>query len=338
MKAFYITEPGKAAISDIPKPEPSADQVLLKVGLVGFCGSDLNTFRGRNPMTSLPLIPGHEVAATIEAIGKDVPERFKVGTNVTLSPYSSCGKCSSCRHSRPNACQYNQTLGAQRDGCMCEFITIPWQKLYSSESLTPTELALVEPLAVGFHAVDRGMVEMNDTVAVLGCGAVGLGAIAGASARAATVIGVDIDETKLAIAKKAGAKYVINSSRESLHEAFTEIAADGPDVIIEAVGIPETFKAAVEEVAFSGRVVYIGYAKQPVTYETKLFVQKELDIRGSRNALDDFTSVISLLEKGTFPINEVITKTVPLADAGKALADWDSAPSDFVKILVSLHS
>jgi threonine dehydrogenase-like Zn-dependent dehydrogenase len=338
MKALYIEQPGTTGIRDIGKPTPASEEVLLRVRIVGFCGSDLNSFRGKNPLVSFPRIPGHEIAATIEAVGDDVPPQFRAGLNVTLSPYTSCGVCPSCRRGRPNACRSNQTLGVQRDGALTEFVTVPWQKLHVSSSLSLRELSLVEPLTVGFHAVSRGSVTASDIVAVLGCGTVGLGAIAAAKFRNATVIAVDVDDRKLAVGRKAGAAFTINSQSEPLHDRLAELTrGDGPDVVIEAIGLPETFRAAVQEVAFTGRVVYIGYAKERVDYETKLFVQKELDILGSRNAAsEDFAGVIQMLEEGNFPVEDTITTVVPLDEAGKTLAEWDRNPGAFTKVLVEV--
>lgn len=337
MKAFFITEPGRTEIREVERPIPEAGNVLLRVRMVGYCGSDLNSFRGKNPMVTYPRIPGHEIAATVEQTGADMPRSIRAGMNVTLSPYTSCGKCASCLRDRPNACEHNQTMGVQRDGAMTEYIVAPWRKLYPSGKLALTELALVEPLTVGFHASDRGRVSKDDVAAVFGCGAIGLGAIAGAAFRGATVVAIDVDDAKLAIGRKAGAKHAVNSAAEPLHDRLRELTdGRGPDVMIEAVGLPATYRSAVEEVAFTGRVVCIGYAKEPVEFETKLFVQKELDICGSRNALGDFADVIRMLEAGTFPVDDVVTKVVPLAEAGEALRAWDANPAAFTKIIVNL--
>ncbi len=151
MKALVLQKPGQASIETIPDPVPADENVLLKVRMVGFCGSDLNSFRGLNPLVSFPRILGHEVSATIVGGRNSLP----AGTDVALSPYTSCGQCASCRRGRPNACQLNQTLGVQRDGALTEFIVMPAEKLYAAK-LTPKELCLVEPLTVGFHAVDVG--------------------------------------------------------------------------------------------------------------------------------------------------------------------------------------
>ncbi|MGH9512622.1 MAG: zinc-binding alcohol dehydrogenase family protein [Terriglobales bacterium] len=338
MKALVIKRPGEAVIEGIAEPPNPGrpEELLLKVQMVGLCGSDLNSFRGKNPMVTFPRIPGHEVSATIVEGSKQDP-RLTAGVNVTMSPYTSCGKCASCRRGRPNACQFNQTLGVQRDGAMTELITMPADKLYPA-SLSIKELCLVEPLTVGFHAANRGQVTRDDTVAVFGCGGVGLGAISGSHFLGGRTIAIDVDDAKLEIARKAGASDVINSKNNSVHRELLRLTEDrGPDVVIEAIGLPETFRAAVEEVAFTGRVVYIGYPKDLVTYETRLFVQKELDILGSRNALpEDFRSVISMLERGLFPVEDAVTTIIQLEEAPQILREWSEEPARFTKIMVNL--
>ncbi len=338
MKALVINAPGQTAVVERPQPSPAPNEVLLRVRLVGYCGSDLNTFRGLNPLVQYPRVPGHELGAVIEAAGRDVPAEWRAGLEVTLSPYTNCGQCAACRQGRFNCCRHNATLGVQRDGALTEYLVVPWQKLYRSPRLTLRELALVEPLTVGFHAVDRGRVTSADTVVVLGCGAIGLGAVAGAAFRQARVIAVDVDDAKLALARRCGAAETIHSQTSSLPDRLQELTGgDGPGVVVEAVGLPATFRAAVEEVCFAGRVVYIGYAKQPVEYETKWFVMKELDILGARNAAPaDFQNVIRMLEMGRFPVDGVISRTTTLAEAGTALKVWSDRPSSFTKIQISL--
>jgi threonine dehydrogenase-like Zn-dependent dehydrogenase len=340
MKAFYITEPGKTAVREAPaQPRPGAGEILLQTRLIGLCGTDLSTFRGKNPLVSYPRIPGHEIAATIVEMGADVPEEFRRGVDVTVHPGTSCGKCASCKRGRFNACKFNETLGVQRDGAMREYFTAPWQKVFRTDSLSLRELSLVEPLAVGFHAAVRGRVAADDVVAVIGCGTVGLGVIACAALRGARVIAVDLDDAKLALAQQAGAQYTIQSARQPVHETFLELTDGlGPDVVIEAVGVPDTYRMAVEEVAHTGRVVYIGWAKEPISYETKLFVHKELDILGSRNSLTEFPDVIAMLERKQFPVEATISATVSLAGAGDALTRWNAAPQDFTKILVEMDA
>jgi len=333
MKAFRMEAPGIAAIAEIPDLAVKQNEVLLQVKMVGMCGTDLNTYRGRNAMVTFPRVLGHEVAAVVVEGGGELA----AGTAVTISPYTNCGICPACRRGRVNACQRNETMGVQRDGAMTEYISVSREKVYAA-SLTLKELCLVEPLTVGFHAAARGRVNAQDCVAVFGCGGVGLGAIASAAFRGAETIAIDMDDAKLEIARKAGARHLIHSSREDLHARLSNITGgQGPDVMIEAIGLPQTFRAAVEEVAFTGRVVYIGYAKEPVAYETRLFVQKELDILGSRNALpEDFREVIRMLEAGRFPVGDAISAVVPMEDAARLLGEWSDAPAKFTKIMVQI--
>lgn len=336
MKAIQIIEPSKVKVVDIEKPLLKAGEVMVKLHYVGFCGSDLNTFLGRNPMVKMPVIPGHEVGATIEAVGENVPENLKPGMSVTLNPYTNCGMCAACRNGRVNACQFNETLGVQRGGVMTEYAVVPWQKIIVAEGLSPRDCALIEPMSVGFHAVSRAGVEDNEVVMVIGCGMVGLGAVVRASLRGAMVIAVDLDDEKLALAKHVGAAYVINSATENVHERVRQITDGmGADVVIEAVGSPATYVMAVDEVAFTGRVVCIGYAKSEVAFQTKLFVQKELDIRGSRNALPgDFRAVIQYMKSSDFPAESFISRIIEPEEADVALNEWSVNPGKVFRILV----
>lgn len=311
-------------------------EALLRVRRVGLCGSDLNSWRGRNPLVSFPRIPGHEIAATIVDMDVDDPG-LAVGMDVTLSPYTSCGQCSSCLNGRNNACRCNETLGVQRDGALTEYLSVPLEKLYPA-SLNLEELCLVEPLTVGCHAVARGQVDSSDVVAVFGCGGVGLGAVAASAFRGATTIAIDIDEAKLSIAREAGAAHTLHTGRHDIGAALEELTGGhGPDVVIEAIGLPETYGAAVEMVSFTGRVVYIGYAKELIPYETRLFVQKELTILGARNALpEDFHQVIRMLEQHKFPVQAAISRVAPLEETPELLRAWSAKPGQFTKIMITL--
>jgi threonine dehydrogenase-like Zn-dependent dehydrogenase len=338
MKAFVINSPGTTSFANIAEPTPGGGDVLLRVRTVGFCGTDLSTFRGVNPLVNYPRIPGHELGCTIEAIGRDVPDQFRLGQDVLVHPYKACGRCSACHQQRFNCCRDNETLGVQREGGMTELLAVPWQAIYTSDRLSLREMALVEPLTVGYHATRRGRVSAADTVAVFGCGAIGIGVLAAAAKEGANVIAIDVDDHKLELARKVGAQHVVNSTTSDLHnELQTLTDGQGPDVMIEAVGLPQTFRAAVDEACFAGRVVYIGYAKKQVEYDTRHIVQRELDILGSRNALaDDFHAVIAYLERKTFPVDHVVTHVVPLGEAGEALAAWSANPAQFTKIHVEV--
>ncbi len=327
MKAIEIQAPGNVAVVDVEKPTAKSGEVLLKLDYVGFCGSDLNTYRGGNAMVTFPRIPGHEIGATIVELGSDVPSQLKVGQTVTVNPYTNCGHCASCRRGRVNACENNETLGVQRNGAMQEFISLPWQKIIPCGSVSVRDAALIEPMSVGFHAVDRGRVTDTDTVMVIGCGMVGLGAVVRAVMRGATVIAADLDDEKLAIARSLGAKFTYNTA--------TEWNLPSPDVVIEAVGAAPTYQLAVNRVAFTGRIVCIGYAKADISLTTSLFVKKELDIMGSRNANpSDFEAVIKYLTNSGAPVEKFISRIIEPQQSAEALKTWAEAPGKVFRILV----
>lgn len=336
MKAITISGEREVALIEKEKPQAGVGEVLVKIHYVGFCGSDLNTYLGKNPMVKLPVIPGHEIGAMVEAVGEGVPGSIRPGMPCTLNPYTSCGECPSCRNGRPNACQFNQTFGVQRDGAMCEYKAVPWQKVIVDNALTPRQFALVEPMSVGFHAVSRAQVTDLDAVMVVGCGMIGIGALVRAVLRGARVIAVDVDDEKLALARQLGVHHTINSVTEDVHARLQEITnGAGPDVVIEAVGAPATYQMAINEVAFTGRVVCIGYAKTEIAFETKYFVMKEMDIRGSRNAMpEDFRAVIEYVKRDPDVVEKFISGVYQPDQAKEALDGWAAAPGRVFRILV----
>jgi len=335
MKALNITDIRQIRLVEKKKPIPEKGEVLLKIRYVGFCGSDLNTFLGKNPMVTLPVVPGHEISAVVEEVTEGVPESIRKGMCCTVNPYTSCQHCPSCRNGRPNACQFNQTLGVQRDGAMSEYIVVPWQKVIADEAISAMNFTLVEPMSVGFHAVSRAMVTDVDVVMIIGCGMIGIGAVVRAVVRGARVIVADVDGKKLQLAKELGALHTINTTTEDVHARLMEITQGmGPDVVIEAVGTATTYRMAINEAAFTGRVVCIGYAKSEVSFETKYFVSKELDIRGSRNALpEDFRAVMEHVKRNGIP-DTLISAVYPPEKAQEAMEYWSENTGIVFRIFI----
>ena len=303
---------------------------------MGLCGTDLSSFLGKNPLVSYPRVIGHEIAGVIESLGPGVAG-WAPGTRVAVSPYKNCGACPACRAHRPNACRNNQTLGVQRDGALAERAVVSARRLYTSPVLTLEHLALVEPFSVGMHAVGRARVTGDDTVLVIGCGGVGTGAVAGAAGRGARVIAFDVSDAKRALALRMGASAAVDPSAA---DAAGQIAAltggDGPSVVIEAVGSAETYRFALDVVASCGRIACLGWVKGDVALEARQLVAKEVDLVGSRNALDEFAEVIALFESGRVDPLEAVTDRVTLDDVPQVLARWGSNPSSVGKVLVSV--
>lgn len=337
MKAFAITDKRTVRTIEVEEPVLQLNEVLLEVHYVGLCGSDLNAYRGLMPLVTFPRIPGHEISGIIIDKGNQVPSSFKTGSKATVSPYTNCGVCPACRAGRINTCEFNQTLGVQRDGALTRLISVPYDKVFLSEALTLQELALVEPMSVGYHSANRGEVSETDIVLLLGCGTIGMGALCAAIRKGATVIALDIDDSKLEMARKFGASYLINSKKEDAPAKIRELTRnEGVSVAIEAVGNPATFVLALEAVSFAGRVISIGYSKEEVHFNSQLIVRKELNIYGSRNALRVFPSVIQMFERKEKPYAEMITRVFPFDQAPEAFKFWDENPGSVTKILIEV--
>ena len=336
MKAVKIIKPGVVKLVELNKPKVSVEEILIKLKALGLCGSDLKTYQGQNQMVIYPRIPGHEIAGEIVQTGEEVPSEFQVGRLVTVSPYTSCGKCVACQQGRVNCCPYNQTLGVQRDGAAVEFITVPYSKVFLAGDLPEEQIACIEPLSVGWHATNRAQIRSEDIVLVFGCGMIGLGVIAASTYKGAKVIAVDVDDLKLKKAKALGAIYTVNSQKENLEKKIFHLTrGQGVNVVIEAVGLTETFKKAIDLVCFAGRVVYIGYAKALVEYDTNLFVKKELDIKGSRNALDsEIKEVIKMVASRKIKIENLITQNYLLENLEEAFRFWDKHTEKVTKIII----
>jgi len=336
MKAIKIIKPGVVKLVELNKPKVSAEGILIKLKALGLCGSDLKTYQGQNQMVIYPRIPGHEIAGEIVQTGEEVPSEFQVGRLVTVSPYTSCGKCVACQQGRVNCCPYNQTLGVQRDGAAVEFITVPYSKVFLAGDLPEEQIACIEPLSVGWHSTNRAQIRSEDIVLVFGCGMIGLGVIAASTYKGAKVIAVDIDDLKLKKAKALGAIYTVNSQKENLEKKIFHLTrGQGVNVVIEAVGLMETFKKAIDLVCFAGRVVYIGYVKALVEYDTSLFVKKELDIKGSRNALDsEIKEVIKIVASRKIKIENLITQNYLLENLEEAFRFWDKHTEKVTKIII----
>lgn len=338
MKAVIFDAPEKVRLIDRVEPVMHPDEVLLKINLVGLCGTDLNIYKGNMPLVSYPRIPGHEISGVVIDKGSEVPLSITLGSKATINPYTSCGKCAACRAGRVNTCQYNQTMGVQRDGAMLQYLSVPYKKILQSSILSQRELALVEPLSVGYHATNRGRVEAKENVMVIGCGMIGIGAVLAALRKNAQVIAVDIDDNKLALMRSLGVQHTINSSVQDVMTTLMDITnGEGANVCIEAVGSAPTYRLAIDASGFAGRVVYVGYAKAEVSFDTSLIVKKELDVLGSRNAMTEFQDVIDMLAEKTFDTNKLISAVYPMREIADAFQFWKNSPGEVIKIMTEIE-
>ena len=337
MKAIVIPNPDEIEIREVPMPEIKEGEALLKVRYVGICGADVASFTGNQPFTTYPRIPGHEFSAEIVEIPEN-DKGLKAGDIVTCNPYFNCGGCYSCERGFVNCCTDNQTMGVQRDGAFCEYISMPVERIYDGKGLSAEELALIEPFSISQHAVSRCTIKENDNVLVIGAGPIGLFALLAAKAKCKNVIVADILDNRLELAKEYGAVAVVNTKKQSLEE-FTNDFTNGKgfDVCIEACGAPETFLGCIDSCAFAGNIVLIGNGKRETSFVHSIILKKELNIFGSRNALkDDFINNINLVASKECDVMKMVSRVYDMEnalDAFKALANNDGT---LAKILIKI--
>lgn len=334
MKAIYIEAPQKVAIKEVEKPTIKQGEALLKVLYGGICGSDLGSYKGTFAYFDYPRIPGHEFSAEIVEIGEN-EHGLKPGMVVTCNPYFNCGQCYSCQHGTVNACMDNHTMGCQKDGAFCEYITMPIERIYDGKGLSPKVLAAVEPMCISYHGITRGRVTKGDRVLIVGAGTIGVLAAICAKAKGATVYMSDISQGKLDMAMDFGIDgTILNESPELFQNEVNNITGgNGFDVTVEAVGLPSTFQSCIDAACFGGRVVLIGVGKKNLDFNFTMIQKKELDVFGSRNAMKtDFLELIELVKGGGVPLEKIITHTYNFCDAPKAFSDFASNKGDMLKV------
>lgn len=337
MKAIYIEEPGKVTFRDIPKPVRKPGEALLKVLYGGICGSDLSSYRGTFAYFAYPRIPGHEFSAEIVEID-DNDQGLKPGMVVTCNPYFNCGHCYSCQRGIVNACTSNETMGCQRDGAFCEYITMPIERIYDGKGLPANLLCAIEPFCISWHGVSRAHVKPGDKVLIVGAGTIGVLAAIAAKAKGGKVYIADVAQPKLDYAKEnfdvAGT--ILNASPDAFAKACGEITGgNGFDVTIEAVGLPSTFQNCIDAAAFGAHMVLIGVGKQNLDFNFTLLQKKELNVCGSRNALKkDFLELIDLVKAGNVPLDKVITNEYGFSEAPKAFADFSAHAGEMLKVRI----
>lgn len=336
MKAISINAPGEVVIKDVDMPIRKKGEALLKILFGGICGSDLGSYKGTFAYFDYPRIPGHEFSAEIIEIDEN-EQGLKPGMAVTCNPYFNCGHCYSCEHGMVNACMDNQTMGCQRDGAFCEYITMPIERIYDGKGISPKVLAAIEPFCISYHGVCHADVKKGEKVLVVGSGTIGVLAAVAAKEKGAEVYMADISQGKLDIAMGFGIDGIIlNTSEETFIERINKITdGNGFDVVIEAVGLPSTFQNSIDAACFGGRVILIGVGKKNLDFNFTMIQKKELNVYGSRNALKkDFIELIDLVKEGAVPLEKIITHTYKFNDAAKAFADFSDNPGDMLKVIL----
>jgi len=318
MKAICITEPGKIEVLEREMPRVSApDDVLIRVRCVGICGSDVHIFHGQNPFAVYPRVWGHEFTGTVEAVGSGVTD-LQPGDHVVGEPYLSCGTCYACRKGRGNVCKDIQVFGVHRDGGCQEYLTMPRYKVHKVDAGLPWHIAvLAEPLTIGFQSVSRGRVEAGDLVLVMGAGTIGTTVLMAAKSLGARVCITDLFDEKLAYAKKFGADWRVNVSRESVEDAFGRIG-EPPNVVIDAVGNQKSLEQAAELVSPAGRVVELGFSPAVSGIPHVTLMRKEVDLCGTRLQSGRFPLAVRYIEEHSGLLDDFVTQRFALDEAAEA--------------------
>lgn len=314
MKTLTLLSPGHFQQSETDlNTELQDGEVLLKIHRIGICGTDYHAFRGKQPFFSYPRILGHELGAEVVAIGTSVGN-VTVGDKVSVEPYINCGKCQACRNGKTNCCEKLQVLGVHSDGGMREFLKVPANKVYASKTLSYEQLALVETLGIGSHAVNRAQVQANDLVLVIGAGPIGLSVIQFAKLKGAKVAVMDMNEGRLAFCKQQLKvdETILLRDNDPVEAIRGVLNGDLPTAVFDATGNPASMMQAFKYVAHGGRLTFVGLFQGDVTFNDPEFHRREVTLLASRNALpEDFTSIIAAMENGTLDTHPWVSHRVP---------------------------
>ncbi|HVF81546.1 MAG TPA: zinc-binding alcohol dehydrogenase family protein [Flavisolibacter sp.] len=336
MKALICTAPGQFDYAQIEMPLLKKGETLLKIERIGICGTDLHAFEGTQPFFTYPRVLGHELAATVV---KTDAEDLSNGEAVTLLPYFNCGTCIACRMNKPNCCVNLKVFGVHIDGGMKEYVVVPSAAVVHGEGLSLDELALVEPLAVGAHAIRRAAVMPGEFVLVVGAGPIGLGTIEMAGIAGATVIVMDINEDRLRFCtRKSAGLHTVNPAKEDALQKLKEITNDDmPTVVIDASGSLKAINNAFQYIAHGGRYVLIGLQKGDIAFSHPEFHKREATLMSSRNATRaDFKQVISCIKNGWVNPATYITHRVGFDEIKSNFNSWLVPQAGVIKAMVEV--
>ena len=339
MKAIVLSEPGRLRLTEVPPARPpAAREALVRVRRVGICGTDLHAFRGGQPFVTYPRVLGHELGVEVVAVGEGV-DNVLVGDSCAVEPFLNCGDCVACRRRKTNCCERLRVLGVHVDGGMRETFALPADKLHKSETLSFDQLALVEPLCIGAHAVARAQVEEGESAVVVGAGPIGLSVIQFALAAGARVTVLDVNEERLGFAREHFRVEATIKAGEGALERVREAAGGGlPTAVFDATGNLRSMNAAFDMVAHGGRLVLVGFCQGVVTFDDAGAHRRELTLMCSRNATrEDFGRVIGLLEDGAVDVAPWITHRVAFGDAAVGQFPlWLDPRSRFIKAVIEM--
>jgi len=334
MQALQLESPRHWRMIDVPEPKaPGPGEALLRILTVGVCGTDIGGYLGKMPFFSYPRIPGHELGVEVVSIGEGVTN-LKPGDRCSIEPYLNCQTCYACKRGFTNCCEQNQTLGVMCDGGLTDYIILPARKCHPANSLTSEQCALVETLAIGCHAVDRGAAKPGENILIIGAGPIGLSAVEFARLAGARVIVADLNPHRLAFVRETmGIPDTLQIAGDDTDfEKLSEMTnGQLADLVVDATGHNVSMIRSMAFCAFAGRLVYVGITQSDLSFPQAPFLhRRELSILGSRNAPSrDFPRIINLIAEGKIDTTPWVTRRMAFADV----------PGEFESLLApEIHS
>ena len=337
MLQIVLEKPGQFLATDGPEPTLTPGQALVRVHRIGVCGTDLHAFAGKQPFFSYPRILGHELGVEVIDPGNE-PHGLKAGDRCSVEPYLNCGHCIACRRGKPNCCASLNVLGVHSDGGMRPFFALPSRKLHRSTLLDYEQLALVETLGIGAHAIERAEPKKDDFVLVIGAGPIGLSVIQFALVSDATVAVMDVSESRLAFCHdQLGVRHTVVAGPEAPTQLKSIGGGDLPTIVIDATGNPKSMAGTFELAAHGGRIVFVGLFQGEVTFNDPNFHRRELTLCATRNAPPQtFRDIIALVEAGRINTQPWITHRFALADTPKVFPEKIAGNPAVLKAMVEV--
>ncbi|MCD6386598.1 alcohol dehydrogenase catalytic domain-containing protein [Candidatus Sumerlaeota bacterium] len=341
MFATQLNKIGSIVFIETERPSLSEGEALIRPRRCGICGSDVHAFEGKHPLMHPPLTLGHEFSGDLEEI-KDSSSGIQPGERVTAVPLLYCGQCYNCRQGIYNRCQNLRVIGCQAPGAMAEFVKVPAEMLVKIPAEMPYEIgALIEPFAVGIHAVARSRVNPDSRVLVIGSGTIGLCVLSALKASGVkNVIISDVVDFRLDIAAKLGAKRIVNVSKDDLINALNQEYGDaGTDVIFECVGIEETVTQAINLAQRGGQIIQVGVLPGAVPTPIDILQDHELELIGTLCYLKpDFEKAVELLSSGVVDLSPLITSHFTLKDVQQAFEFILANRAQSLKVMLEISS
>ncbi|WP_166831194.1 zinc-binding alcohol dehydrogenase family protein [Thalassoroseus pseudoceratinae] len=340
MKAIQLQEPKRFEHIEIAEPgAPGPGQALVRTHRMGICGTDYSGYLGKMPFFSYPRIPGHELGVEVLEVGDGVTD-IKVGDRCSVEPYMNCGKCFACRKGNGNCCESLNVIGVMVDGGLCEQFLIRADKLHPSAKISYEQLALVETLAIGCHACDRGAPQEGDHVLIIGAGPIGLATLEFTRLTGATITVMDMVESRLEFCRENyGVPHTIQFKGDGSEvEQIQEITGgDKYAVVTDATGHNGSMSNALNYVAHTGSLVYVGITTAEVSFPHPALHKPEMTIKGSRNALPrDFGRIIGLIEDGTINTKPWITHRTSFSDVISDFESFTRPESGVIKAVIEV--